>query len=180
MGAAAFRLSPLGWCRGISQRDGERDACSVSSAQAPPVTMSGVPASPASMSPPAGGPAPPSGGGAPPPSAATGANPASTPSPNRGLEAAALARLAVYVQGLNALQAVMPVGSDIAIAVREAVSKVAKFVPPGSVSQGIQMTEAQRNLMQQKQMAPQIAAMRGAQTGGAPPGGPPPGPPPMQ
>lgn len=94
------------------------------------------------------------------------------PAPNRGLEAAALAKLAVYVQGMSVLLAVLPAGSDVARDVREAINKIAKHVPPGSVSQGLQVTEAQKNLMQQRQMGPQIAAMRGAQTGPMPPGGP--------
>lgn len=141
--------------------------------------MPDMPASPAGAP---GTPAPSS------PAGATGTNPASTPSPNRGLEAAALAKLAVYVQGMSVLLAVMPAGSDMARDVREAINKVAKHVPPGAISQGIQMTEAQKNLMQQQQQAPQIAAMRASQMGGgqpgmggggAPPGmgGAPPGPP---
>lgn len=106
-----------------------------------------------------------------PQSAATGVSPATTPSPNRGLEAAALAKLAVYVQGMQVLLAVMPAGSDIARDVREAINKIAKHVPPGAISQGIQMTEAQKNLMQQRQEAPQIAAMRAAQMQHMPPQG---------
>lgn len=115
---------------------------------------------------PSAAPASPPGGGA-----ATGIVPASTPSPNRGLEAHALARLAVLVQGMSMLTAIFPVGSDIARDLRSALDKVAKHVPPGAISQGVQMTEAQRNLMQQRQQAPQIAAMRAAQMGG---GGQPP------
>jgi len=96
------------------------------------------------------------------------------PTPNRGLESAAMAKLAVYVQGLQTILAVLPAGSDIARDLRDAVSKVAKHVPPGGMSQGVQMTEAQRNLMQQRQQGPQIAAMRAAQTQQPPAGGAPP------
>ncbi len=105
------------------------------------------------------------------------------PVQNRGMEAAALARLSVHVQGMQTLLAQLPAGSDLAAAIRKATDLVAKFVPPGSVSQGVQMTEAQRQLMQQKQMGPQIAAQRAAQMGGGQgmPGAPgaPPAPPPM-
>lgn len=66
------------------------------------------------------------------------------------------------------LMAAFPVGSDVAGALREALNKIAKHVPPGAVSQGVQMTEAQRQLMQMKQQQPQIAAMRAAQMGGQP------------
>ena len=82
------------------------------------------------------------------------------PTPNRGLEAAALSKLAIHVQAMQTILAVLPAGSDVARDVRKAIDTVAKHVPPGSFSQGVQMTEAQRALMQQRQMGPQIAAMR--------------------
>ena len=93
------------------------------------------------------------------------------PTPNQGLEAAALAKLAVHVQAISLIGGVLPAGSDAARDIREALNKLAKHVPPGAVSQGLQMSEAQRALMQQRQMQPQIAAMRAAQPampGGAP------------
>jgi hypothetical protein len=111
--------------------------------------------------------APPQGGATPPPQGqATGPSPATMPAPNRGIEAAALSRLSVHVQGMQTVLAMLPAGSDAATAIRDALNKVAKFVPPGAVSQGVQMTESQRQLMQQKQMGPQIAAQRAAQMGG--------------
>jgi len=119
--------------------------------------------------------APPSGGAAPPPGAQPGEQPqgqasgpggAMGPTANRGLEAAALAKLAVYAQGMSTVLAVLPAGSDAARDIREALNKIGKHVPPGAVSQGVQMSEAQRNLMQQRQQGPQIAAMRAAQMGG--------------
>lgn len=128
--------------------------------------------------PPMGGaPAQPQGG--PPgqpqdPSQASGPGGASMPTPNRGLEAAALAKLAVYVQGMQTILAVMPAGSDAARDIRDALNKVAKHVPPGAVSQGVQMSSAQRDLMQQKQMGPQIAAMRASQPAMPQQGSPPP------
>jgi hypothetical protein len=108
---------------------------------------------------------------------ATGPTPASMPSPNRGQEAAALAKIAVLTQGLQQLLTAFPVGSDVSKDLREAVNKLAKHVPPGAVSQGVQMTEAQRALMQQRSQAPQIAAMRASQMGGGAPAQP--TPPPM-
>lgn len=112
----------------------------------------------------------------PPQQHATGPTPASTPAPNRGLEAGALAKIAVHTQGLQQLLSALPVGSDIARDLREAINKLAKHVPPGAVSQGVQMTEAQRALMQQRSQAPQIAAMRAAQMGGGGGGAPQPSP----
>lgn len=98
-----------------------------------------------------------------PPQQGGGTGGASAPVPNRGLEAAALAKLAVYAQGMSTVLAVLPAGSDAARDIREALNKIAKHVPPGAVSQGVQMSEAQRNLMQQRQNAPQMAAQRAAQ-----------------
>lgn len=85
-----------------------------------------------------------------------------------------MAAIAVIAQRLQQLQIVIPVGSDMARDVRDAINKLAKHVPPGAVSQGQMMTEAQKNLMMQRQMQPQIAAMRASQMGsGAAPGGAP-------
>lgn len=81
-----------------------------------------------------------------------------------------MGKLAVYVQGMSLLLAVLPAGSDIARDVRSAIDKVAKHVPPGAVSQGVQNAEMQKLQMHQRQMGPQIAAMRAAQT--QPPGAP--------
>lgn len=125
-------------------------------AQGPPVVRMGMPASMGTQP-------------GQSPQMATGATPASTPSPNRGLEAAALAKLAVHTQALQQLLMAFPVGSDAAKEIRDAVGKLAKLVPSGSVSQGVMMSEAQKALFQQRQQQPQIAAMRAAQTGGAAP-----------
>jgi len=108
---------------------------------------------------------PPQGG---PPAAmqaqATGPTPATMPAQNQGLQAAALARLAVLVQALQTtILPMVPVGSDAGRDIREALNKLAKHVPPGAVSQGIQNMSAQQMALQQKQNAPQIAAMRASQ-----------------
>ncbi len=94
------------------------------------------------------------------------------PVANRGLEAAALAKLQNHLQGMQMILAVLPVGSDVARDLRDAIGKVAKHVPPGAFSQGVQMTDMQRQLMQQRQQGPQIAAMRaGSMAPGAMGGG---------
>ena len=122
-----------------------------------------------------GAPPNPQGGAAQPPAPGGSAGGATMPTPNHGLEGAALAALAIAAQGLTVILGKLPVGSDAARDIREALNKIAKHVPPGAVSQGMQMTEAQRALMQQRQQGPQIAAMRAAQpamppgAGGAPP-----------
>lgn len=96
------------------------------------------------------------------------------PVANRGFEAAAQAKLAVLVQAITGLLPAMPAGSDMARDVREAINKMSKHVPPGAVSQGIQSMSAQQMALQQRQNAPQIAAMRGAQMNQVPQAAPPP------
>ena len=64
------------------------------------------------------------------------------------------------------------VGSEPGQALLKALNSLAKHVPPGAVTPGVQQSTMERLLAQQKQMGPQIAAMRGGQ--GAPqptPGG---------
>ncbi len=122
--------------------------------------------------PPQGGATPPQPGqpGQPPQEQpAGGAGGATMPTPNRGLEAAAMAKLAVHVQAISMISGILPAGSDIARDLREALNKMSKHVPPGQMSQGVQMSEAQRSLMQQRQQGPQVAAMRAAQPAGQPP-----------
>jgi tetrahydromethanopterin S-methyltransferase subunit H len=63
----------------------------------------------------------------------------------------------------------LPVGSDAAAAVRKAINEMAKFAPPGGAGQNQIPAAMQQFMMQQRQNAPQIAAMRAAQT--QPPGG---------
>lgn len=112
------------------------------------------------------------GGGGPqqgaPPAAmqaqATGPTPATQPVQNQGLQASALARLAVLVQALQTtVLPMVPVGSDAGRDIREALNKLAKHVPPGAISQGVQNMSAQQMALQQRQNAPQIAAMRASQ-----------------
>jgi hypothetical protein len=138
-----------------------------------PDVSPGMPGSPGGAGPSS---APPAG----PPPQATGPTPASTPAPNRGHEAVALALLGGTVQLLQTLVlARLPVGSDAARDVREAINKMAKHVPPGAMSQGVMSAGQQKMMMDQRQMQPQIAAMRAAQTPGGGGGAPSPAAPPM-
>ena len=121
--------------------------------------------------------APPAGGAPPMPPGGQASGPGMVQGPvaNAGLMAAAKSKLAVVAQALQTVLVALPAGSDEARDVREALNKLAKHVAPMDASPGVQMTEAQRALMQQRQMGPQIAQMR-AQGGGAPPAAPPPQP----
>lgn len=84
------------------------------------------------------------------------------PVANQGLEAAAMAKLGSLAQQMQVVLAALPAGGDAARDVREALNKLAKHIGP--MNRGVEMTEGQRSLMQQRQMGPQIAAMRAGES----------------
>lgn len=106
------------------------------------------------MTPPAGG-APPGQPQQPP----FGANPAMGATPNKGFEAAGLQKLGVLVKEMESLIPLLGVGSEPGKAVYEAIGKLMKHVPQGSVSPASQkhtiqdmMMKAQQNGSMQKQL----------------------------
>lgn len=136
--------------------------------------MPEVPAPPGA---PVAPPAPPgAGAGSAPGQPPFGSSPVSQPVPNRGHEAAGLSRLSVIIRLMEETIPLLGVGSEPGKDLVKALSNLAKHVPPGAVSSGIQQSTMERLMQQQKQMAPQIAAMRAMQPGqqqGTPPGAPP-------
>lgn len=125
----------------------------------------------------AGAPSP-DAGGAPP----IGSSPATQPVANRGMQAAAIAKLSVVVKQLEMILPALGAGTEAGQAVLKSLNSLAKLIQPGSISPGVEQSAMQDLLLKARQNAPQIAAMRGAQppgaAGGAPPpgaGGPPPG-----
>lgn len=95
-----------------------------------------------------------------------GSSPATTPVPNRGQEAQALAGLSVIVNGLLKLAPQFGAGTDVGQAVLKAVTALSKHVPPGSTSPGVEdnaMMRMQREQQQQKPMAAMMAARGGQQ-----------------
>lgn len=105
---------------------------------------------------------------APPPGQSPpGSSPATTPVPNRGQEAAALATLSVVVNALLKLAPQLGASSDVGQAVLDSIKKLGKYVPPGSTSPGVQnnaMMQMQREHQQSQPMAA-MAAARGQQPG---------------
>ena len=114
--------------------------------------------------------APPPGAGAPTGQPPFGSSPVSQPVPNRGHEAAGLSRLSVIIKLMEETIPLLGVGSEPGKDLVKALSNLAKHVPAGSVSPGIQQSTMEKLMAQQKQMAPQIAAMRAMQPGQAQPG----------
>lgn len=90
-----------------------------------------------------------------------GASPLSQPVPNKGLEVAGLAELSQIVRQLEQVIPKLGVASEAGRAAAEAVLKLAKHVPAGSVAQGPQVNALQALIAHQRQMQPMIAAMRG-------------------
>ena len=99
-----------------------------------------------------------------------GSSPVSQPVPNRGHEAAGLSRLGVIVKLMEETIPLLGVGSEPGKDLVKALSSLAKHVPPGAVSPGIQQSTMEKLMLQQKQMAPQVAAMRAMQPGQPQPG----------
>lgn len=122
------------------------------------------------VTPQAGAPAVPSTGTASQPGQPPfGSSPVSQPTPNKGQEAAGLSRLAVIVRLMSETLPLLGAGSEPGQALLKALNSLAKHVPPGSVSPGVQQSTMERLAQQQKQMGPQIAAMRGSQGQGQSP-----------
>jgi hypothetical protein len=106
------------------------------------------------------------------------------PVANRGEQAAGLAHLAVAVHVLEEALPMLGMGDEAGRTVHSVLPKLAKHVPPGAVSSGIENSVLQKIMLKNRQNSMNVAQMRGAQPPrpgmppGAPPGGPPGGAPP--
>ena len=109
-----------------------------------------------------------------------GSSPATGPVPNKGLEAAALAKLGQVVRILESLVPQLGAGTEAGKDVLKALTSLSKHVPPGAVSPGIEQTALKKMMMEQQQQGPQIAAMRAAMAQPKPEGGATPPEPPAQ
>jgi hypothetical protein len=100
------------------------------------------------------------------------------PVANRGEQAAGLAHLAVAVHVLEEALPMLGMGDEAGRTVHSVLPKLAKHVPPGAVSSGIENSVLQKIMLKNRQNSMNVAQMRGATPRpGAPPGAPP-GPPP--
>ena len=106
---------------------------------------------------PAPAPAAPGGQPAQPP---FGSTPATGSTPNKGYEAAGLQKLGVVVKQLESLLPEVGAGSDIGKAVLDALNKLVKFVPSGSVTPAAQKNSIEA---QQRQMAQNNQQMQAVQ-----------------
>jgi len=91
--------------------------------------------------------------------------------PNKGHEAAGLARLGVVVKLLADIVPMLPPSTEPGKDVIQALQRLSKHVQPGAVSPGVEQASISRLAQQQRQMGPQIAQMR-AQSAQQPPPAP--------
>ena len=126
-------------------------------------------------------PLPPPGAGAPPQlgppgQPPSGSSPMTMPMPHKGMEVAGLARLGVVVKQLTELLPILGVNSEPGKDVMTCLTKLAKHVPDGTISPGLEQSAMQRIMEKLRQQGPQIAqAMQQRGGGGMPPGAGPPG-----
>ena len=116
-------------------------------------------------------PAPGGAGGQPSQQPPFGQPGASQGSPNRGFEAAGLQRLGLAVRMLEQLVPLLGSSSEPGKVVMETITKLAKFVPAGSVTpaaQKSQIEQMQQRQMQANQQMQMLAQQRQQQGGGAP------------
>lgn len=93
------------------------------------------------------------------------------PVANRGMQAAGGAEIGMIVRQMQEAALKLGAGSEVGRDVLKCINMLAKHVPPGAASPGVE-NQAMRNTMQkQQQMAPMIAQLKaaGGAGGGAPP-----------
>ena len=100
---------------------------------------------------------------APPPADAT--SPETMPAPNAGMEAAGLARLNMVVRMMEEMLPMFGAASEVGQSLLKSVTTLAKHIPAGSMSSGVEQTAMRGVMNSARQQAPLIAALR-AQMGG--------------
>jgi hypothetical protein len=114
-----------------------------------------------------------------------GQSSATGPTANRGYEAAALQKLGPILKQLHEVVPLVGFSSEIGKAVMDAISKIAKLVPAGSVSPASESNQLQNALMRSQQQNAQMQSLKppggmlGGPSGGGAPGGMPGGGPGM-
>lgn len=106
-----------------------------------------------------------------------GSSPAQMPTPNRGLQAAALTQIhwavRILEKALPVMGATSPVGKDLMSAIRS----LSKHIQPGEMGQGSETATLQNMLMQAKAAGPQSQVLQALQQQQSPAGGMPATPP---
>lgn len=92
-----------------------------------------------------------------------GASPATGPTQNKGYEAAALQRLGVVVKQLEQLLPMAGASSELGKDVLDALRKLTKHVPSGSVTPAAEKGQLERTMMANTQNNQQMQALRQSQ-----------------
>ncbi len=105
-------------------------------------------------------------GGAPGAPPMGGAGGATMPTPNRGHQAAGAAMVQQAVRLLEKSLSMLGAESEPGIAVMKSITNLAKHIPPGSTSPGVEQSALQKMMQEQKAQQPMTP-------GAAPPPSPP-------
>ncbi|HSV26170.1 MAG TPA: hypothetical protein VLJ17_24490 [Xanthobacteraceae bacterium] len=92
-----------------------------------------------------------------------GSSPVTQGTPNRGYEAAGLQRLGLVVKQLGELVPLLGPTSDAGVAVIDALRKLTKFVPSGSVTPAGERNQLQSQMEKNAQNNQQMQALRQSQ-----------------
>ena len=98
-----------------------------------------------------------------------GTSGATAPTPNKGYEAAAAQRLGLVIQQLDEVIKISGAASEMGQAVFEAMKKLMKFVPPGSVTPASAKNNIEQMAMKNAQQNQQMQALKQQQGGAQPP-----------
>jgi len=113
------------------------------------------------------------------PQAPFGSTPAVSPTANRGHEAAGLQKLGVALQSLTDALPLVGASSEPGQAILDMIKKLAKFVPPGTMTPAANRNQLEATAMkqgqnnQQMQMLKQMQAQKMQQGAGGQPAGQP-------
>ena len=108
--------------------------------------------------------------------APNGVSPATGPTPNKGFEAAAAQRLGLVIKQLEELIPMAGATTDIGKACLDALNKLVKYVPAGSVSPASAKNNIEAMAMKNSQQNQQMQALKAQSAGGGQPGAAPPMP----
>jgi hypothetical protein len=97
------------------------------------------------------------------PQAPFGQTPVTAPTPNRGHEAAGLQKLGVALQSLQDALPLLGANSEPGQALLDMIKKLAKFVPPGSMTPAANRNQLEQTAMRQGQNNQQMQALKAMQ-----------------
>lgn len=102
-----------------------------------------------------------------------GQSPATGPTPNKGFEAAAAQRLGLIIKQLEEIIPMAGATTDIGKACLDALNKLVKYVPAGSVNPAAQKNNIEQMAMKNTQQNAQMQALKAQRMQGGQGGQPP-------